>query len=89
MLINPLKSKNAFLINAYLPPYDSTFWNVTNNGYGLELLQKRIIDLHQNFHDFHLIICGGLNARTIKKSALEISQCILVMKNEDNDDLIF
>ena len=41
--------KNVFLISAYIPPYDSKFWNVTNNGYGLEILEHCIVDLCQNF----------------------------------------
>ena len=56
--------KNVFLIGTYVPPYDSKFWNVTDNGYGLELLEQCLVDLYEEYDDFHLIIGGDLNART-------------------------
>jgi len=57
-------TKDVLLICAYLPPCDSKYWQSTHHGYGVELLDKCILDLSGEYEDFHLIICGDLNART-------------------------
>ena len=79
--------KNAFPISAYIPPYDSKFWNVTNNGYGQEILEQCIVDLYQNFDDFHLIICGDLNARTAKENYTRNEPFLCDDESDDNDDV--
>ena len=74
---------------AYIPPYDSKFWNVTNNGYGLEILEQCIVDLYQNLDDFYLIICGDLNTRTGKENYIINDPLLFDKENDDKDELIF
>ena len=81
--------KNAFIISTYIPLYDSKFWNVTNNGYGLEILEQCIVDLYQNLDEFYLIICGDLNARTGKENYIINDPFLFDKENDDKDELIF
>lgn len=63
--------KNVFLICMYLHPYDSKFWDVSEYGYGIEILEQCIVDLFESIHeDFSLIVCGDLNARTSSNNAV-------------------
>ena len=32
--------KDVMFIAAYLPPYDSNYWKVTQHGYGIEVIEK-------------------------------------------------
>ena len=57
-------TKNVFLICLYVHPYDSKYWEQSPSCYGMEVLEQCLIDLYENFNDFHIIICGDLNART-------------------------
>jgi len=56
--------KPVIMICAYVPPYDSKFWNVTKQGYGFEIIEECVIDMFEKYGDIHLLICGDLNART-------------------------
>ena len=61
-------SKDVMLISMYLPPYDYNFGKITQNGYGIELLEKCVMDIHNTHDDFHVLVCGDLNARTASKN---------------------
>ena len=60
--------KDVMFIAAYLPPYDSNYWKVTQHGYGVELIEKCVMDLHDVTDDFSLLLCGDLNARTASEN---------------------
>ena len=60
--------KDIMFISTYIPPYDSSFWLSATNGYGMELLDKCIMDLHDRFDDFQVLLCGDMNARTADKN---------------------
>ena len=57
-------SKDVLLICAYLPPQDSRFWNISENGFGIEVLEECMIDLYEKKGDCYFMVCGDLNART-------------------------
>ena len=67
-------------------PHDSKFWNVTNNGYRMKILEQCIVDLYQDFDDFHLIICGDLNAVTGKENYIRYEYIFCDNESDDNDD---
>ena len=50
--------KDVMFIAAYLPPYDSNYWKVTQHGYGMEFIEKCVMDLHDVTDDFSLLLCG-------------------------------
>ena len=56
--------KNIMLIASYIPPCDSNFWKITQNGFGLELIEKCVLDLHDKRDDFYILLCGDFNARS-------------------------
>ena len=60
--------KDAMFISAYPPPYDSNYWKATQHGYGVELIEKCVMDLHDVTDDFSLLLCGDLNARTASEN---------------------
>ena len=60
--------KDVMFIAAYLPPYDSNYWKVTQHGYGMEVIEKCVMDLHDVTDDFSLLLCGDLNARTASEN---------------------
>ena len=71
--------KDTMLIASYVPPCDSPFWKTTQNGYGLELLDKCVLDLYDKFDDFNLLFCGDFNARTGLKKTVTVLTAILKM----------
>ena len=60
--------KDVMFIAAYLPPYDSNYWKVTQHGCGVEITEKYVMDLQQVTDDFSLLLCGDLNARTASEN---------------------
>ena len=60
--------KDVMFISAYLPPYDSSYWKQTPLGYGMEIIEKCVMDLHDKTNDFYLLLCGDLNARTASEN---------------------
>ena len=64
----PGTEKDVMFIAAYLPPYDSNYSKVTQHGYGVELFEKCVMDLHDVTDDFSLLLCGYLNARTASEN---------------------
>lgn len=64
-------NNNVFLICMYIHPYDSKFWDISEHGYGIEILEQCIVDLFESIDDeFSLIVCGDLNARTGSDNAV-------------------
>ena len=62
--------KNVLLVCVYIHPYDSKFWTFSQDGFGIEILEQCLIDLHEKLDDFYIMICGDLNARTACENAL-------------------
>ena len=60
--------KDVMFIAAYLPPYDSNYWKVTQHGYGVEVTEKCVMDLHDVTDDFSQLLCGDLNTRTASEN---------------------
>lgn len=60
--------KDVVLISLYIPPYDSNYWKMAQDGHGIELLEKCVLDLHDSLGDFLLLICGDFNARTADRN---------------------
>jgi hypothetical protein len=56
--------KDVMWVCCYIPPEQSPFWKSYQEGYGMELLDKCVIDLFDTHHDFHLLLSGDFNART-------------------------
>ena len=48
--------KDVMFISAYLPPYDSSYWKLTPHGYGMEIIEKCVMDLHDKTDDFYLLL---------------------------------
>ena len=44
--------KDVMFISAYLPPYDSSYWKLTLHGYGMEIIEQCVMDLHDETDDF-------------------------------------
>lgn len=78
--------KDVFLICTYVHPYDSKYWQFTNKGYGMEVLEQCLIDLFERMSDFYLIICGDFNARTGNYNTKFINLQNVVLEEEEGDD---
>ena len=59
--------KDVFVIALYIPPHDSPFWT-DSDSYGVEVLEKCMLDLQESYEDFNVIITGDLNSRTANKN---------------------
>ena len=64
--------KDMMFISAYPPPYDSSYWKQTPHGYGMEIIEKCVMDLHDKTDDFYLLLCGDLNARTASENSNQV-----------------
>ena len=64
--------KDVMFISAYLPPYDSSYWKQTPHGYGMEIIEKCVMDLHDKTDNFYLLLCGDLNARTASENYSQV-----------------
>ena len=62
------------LVCSYIPPYDSAYWKNCRYGTGIDLLEQCILDLHDSFDDFHILLCGDLNARTASENYTGIAE---------------
>ena len=60
--------KDVMFISAYLPPYSSSYWKLTPHGYGMEIIEKCVMDLNNKTDDFYVLLCGDLNARTASEN---------------------
>ena len=49
-------SKAVMLLCSYIPPYDSSYWKNAQNGFEIEQLGQCILDPHNSFDDFHVLI---------------------------------
>ena len=74
--------KYTVLVAAYIPPNNSIFWKISQNGYGLEIIEKCIMDLYDELDGFFLMLCGDFNARTGSKSCSIFSDFEDVMAEE-------
>ena len=54
----------VYMIWIYVPPCEPPAFRVTENGFGIKLLEQCLWDLHEKCSDFHFIIFGDMNART-------------------------
>ena len=85
-------SKPLLMLNIYIPPSESDYYRITQNGHGLEQLDECIANL-LDAHDCHLMICGDLNARTGQLNA-QLSQSdddlwdLLSSRNASDDDAL-
>ena len=66
--------KDVMLMCSYIPPYDSAYWKNCWYGIGIDLLEQCILDLHDSFDDFHILLCGDLNARTASENYTGIAE---------------
>ena len=66
--------KDVMLVCSYIPPYDSAYWKNCRYGTGIDLLEQCILDLHDSFDDFHILLCGNLNARTASENYTGIAE---------------
>ena len=49
-------SKAVMLLCSYITPYDSSYWKNAQNGFEIEQLGQCILDPHNSFDDFHVLI---------------------------------
>ena len=65
-------NSNIILIGCYLPPQESQFWNNSEHGFGMELLDKCLLDIFDACGPFEYLLMGDLNARTAKRNMVNI-----------------
>ena len=73
-----LKS-NIVLIGCYIPPQESQFWNKSNYGFGMELLDKCLLDVFDTCGPSEYLLMGDFNARTANCNLVNID----IQDNED------
>ena len=66
--------KGVMLVCSYIPPYDSAYWKNCRYGFGIDLLEQSILDPSDSFDDFHIQLCGDLNARTASENYTDIAE---------------
>ena len=66
-------AKDIMYISCYIPPYDSPFWQTSQHGYGMEVLDQVLLDLYDLHDDFSFILNGDFNARTASRNFSGIS----------------
>ena len=69
LLIN---MEDTVIIGCYLPPQDSPYWKISTDGYGLEILEKCMLDIYETIGEFKFLIIGNLNARTSSLNMLNL-----------------
>ena len=65
-------SANLILICLYIHPEGSKFWSLSEFGYGIEILEQCLVDLHEQLGNFSFVICGDLNSRTGSMNAKQL-----------------
>lgn len=55
---------NVFLVNAYLNPKNSPFYDICEYDNGIAMLEQCLLDIVEKHEDASFILCGDLNART-------------------------
>lgn len=58
---------SIFLINTYLTPYDSPFYDTSDFDNGISMLEQCLLEILQQNEDATFILCGDFNARTANK----------------------
>lgn len=83
--------KRTFILCSYVHPYDSKYWDVAENGFGMEVLEQCIIDLYEKCNDLNLIICGDLNARTGSENAAQMDNDFenMIRVRDENENFSF
>jgi hypothetical protein len=61
-------ARDLMILCTYIPPCDSKYWNTTQQGYGLEVIDKCLMDLYEEYNEFSFLLCGDLNARTASEN---------------------
>lgn len=74
----------TLLIFAYLPPQGSTFYNQFNNTNGIEFTRGGNAKCNSTNKDFHIVLCGDINARCGKLSDYIVDDGLTPV--DDNDD---
>lgn len=77
--------KDVMFISSYIPPYDSSFWTSAQHGYGVEMIEQCILDLYGECDDFHVLLCGDLNARTASSNCSKILDDLDSITDEQSD----
>ena len=72
--------KDIMYICLYIPPHDSSYWQYCHQSYGIEIIEQCVLDLNDTYDDFHLLLCGDLNARTASENTKSI--------DDDLDDML-
>ena len=57
-------AKPVVMVFAHLPPTQSPYHDHTENGYGVEIIEKIVLDICDNTEEVLLLMCGDFNART-------------------------
>ena len=74
------------MVFAYLPPTQSPYYDHTQNGYGVEIIEKCVLDICDNTEEFLLLMCGDFNARTgIRNGTRDAEDLDDVFCNRDCD----
>ena len=56
--------KDIVFIHTYIPPCESSYYNTSEHGYGLEQLDECVSRLLETMDEVYLLICGDFNSRT-------------------------
>ena len=52
---------DVVLLCAYIPPENSTYYDLYDNGNGISILEDILTDVLLSLDDVYLLLCGGLN----------------------------
>ena len=55
---------DVLLICFYVPPQGSPYYNTAECKRHIDPIDKCVLELFEKYGDFHLILCGDINART-------------------------
>ena len=85
IIINPEltgTNKKVIFLSCYLPPQESRFWIDINahDSKGPEVLEEALLEIYDKVEEFHLILCGDMNARTSNHSIHTLN-----LDNPDHD----
>ena len=80
-------NKDTVLISAYIPPYNSPYYNNTDYSNGIVMLEQFIHNIHCSHFGSNIILCGDLNARISNIQPIE--ECERVSKYVDNLNTLY
>ena len=58
---------NLFLVNTYLNPQNSPFYDICDHDNGITMLEQCLVGIVEKYEDAPFILCGDFNARTGNK----------------------